>query len=101
MKTVYVSIGNSDDKLTQDEWAAFLIEVERAVRRWGGWIHGVWYSAPVSSWQNACFCFEIHNEWAEERQVQELRGIARKYRQDSIAWAEVGTMRFLEPADES
>lgn len=31
-KTVYISIGNSDDKLTQAEWAAFAASVRGAIR---------------------------------------------------------------------
>ena len=101
MKTIYVSIGNSDDKLTQREWAEFCIKVEREVYRWGGRVYGAWQSAPVSEYQNACWCFDVLNEWAEEQHKKALKNLAREYHQDSIAWAEVTTTQFLEPAGES
>ncbi len=100
MKTVYVSVGNSDDNLTQQEWAAFLVMVSYQIRRWGGRTHGVWYSEPVSQYQNACWCFEIINDWSEEELKKALKNLAREYRQDSIAWAEVAVTHFLEPTHE-
>lgn len=101
MKTIYVSASNSDDKLTQREWAAFLVQVSAETRRWGGRIHGVWFSAPVSQHQNACWCFDVLNEWAEEQHKKALKNLAREYRQDSITWAEVAVTHLLEPAGES
>lgn len=42
---VYVSIGNSDDKLTQESWADFIEAVDDnlPIKR-----HGVWFSAATS-----------------------------------------------------
>src|SRR5258708_4450335 len=57
--TVYVSIGNSDDKLSQLEWYEFqqdtLSDIKEACSR----IFGVWYSEAVSPYQNMCVGFEI------------------------------------------
>lgn len=101
MRTVYVSIGNSDDKLTQTEWSRFYDAVNRAifdvVKYQGARIHGTWLSLPHEPWQNACWCFDAHDDLfdhvAELR--EQLRELATEFRQDSIAWAEVSETEFL------
>lgn len=94
MITVYISIGNSDDKLTQAEWAAFYRETCLAVREHAAAVHGQWVSEPASAWQNACWCIEIDDE-AAGFLAAELSGLANVYHQDSIAWAEA-TTKFIE-----
>lgn len=105
MTTVYVSIGNSDDKLTQQDWAEFyrkvnlLLRGNPAVKA----VHGQWVSEPASAWQNACWCVELDaHAPAITRQLKGHLGVlARRYRQDAIAWAECPATEFLPPADES
>lgn len=93
--TVYVSIGNSDDKLTQARWAEFHDKVTTAVRGLALQIHGDWVSISTSPWQNACICFEIGHETSERLQ-RDLAELAAEYGQDAIAWAEANT-RFIGP----
>lgn len=107
--TVYISIGNSDDKLTQKRWAEYIDDVDIAVEGAGrdGRVHGRWHSAPKSPFQNACWCVEFdpaaelvtrfgqqHSrlEWFRQR----LQDLARKYGQESIAWA-VAETEFIAP----
>ena len=87
---VYISIGNSDDKLTQVEWSQYVIEMLTRVVSIGH-KHGDWYSAPFSAYQNACWCVEFGNDAdvAEAREV--ATEVRKKWRQDSIAWAEADT----------
>lgn len=59
----YISIGNSDDRLTQSRWSDFISDV-RGLLLTGEWrdrlqIHGEWFSAPDQPWQNANWCVEI------------------------------------------
>lgn len=102
MITVYVSIGNSDDKLSQADWSSFVLDVDRAfesaVRYEGVRVHGRWHSLATEPWQNACWCAEWHDDLAHivEAFKRKLATIAREYRQDSIAWAEA-TTTFLRP----
>lgn len=97
MKTVYVSYGNSDDKLTQKEWSDLCIKVHMAVNSWGSEVHGVWTSHADASYQNACICFDIREGvWAQELKSR-LMQLATDYRQDSIVWAEA-TTTFLRGA---
>ena len=96
MRTVYVSIGNSDDKLSQSKWASFLTDVESLLEFECYEMHGAWFSAPDRVYQNACWCIVMTDEdipWAQTR----LRRLAATYRQDSITWAEIEEVEFLEP----
>jgi hypothetical protein len=93
--TVYISIGNSDDKLTQREWSAFAAYVRGDVRRMAHRVHGDWASLPFAPWQNACWCIEIEPERVGQLRTA-LREATRLYRQDSIAWAEAQTT-FIGP----
>jgi hypothetical protein len=97
--TVYVSIGNSDDKLTQPEWALFWGETQAAICRSADRILGEWMSAPVSRWQNACTAFEVRRDRAADLR-DHLARVAAKYRQDSIAWSEARTY-FITPVPPS
>jgi hypothetical protein len=95
--TVYITIGNSDDRLTQAEWSSYVRDVDwmfdAAVRYEGARVHGRWYSRPDEPWQNACWCAEWHEDLAAHVEVlkKSLAAVARDYRQDSIAWAEAQT----------
>ncbi len=95
--TVYVSIGNSDDKLTQREWSEFVEEVVRLACSYASEIHGTWGSGSDSPYQNGCVAFDITHPANVEVMKRELSRLAAKYRQNSIAWAEAETT-FLKPA---
>lgn len=113
MINTLIQIGNSDDKLTQARWSAFVNAVRAIIREGaelGQWqIHGEWFSLPDQPWQNANWCVQITPEeppvrggWTYEAISHELRRRlrleARLYDQDSIAWTE-GEVRFLPGLD--
>jgi hypothetical protein len=111
-QTFFVAIGNSDDKLTQAEWAEFCDDVVSLID-WqtednAGRIHGIWYSAPASPFQNMCICFELFDWWHEDEPdvnkplthvaaslKKRLAEIGRTYRQESIAWSPSASTEFL------
>lgn len=93
--TVYVSIGNSDDKLTQARWSCFHDQVAFACRARACQVYGDWLSLPNTPYQNACLAFAIAPADAEVLK-KTLRDLAADYGQDSIAWAEART-EFLTP----
>lgn len=95
-KTIYISIGNSDDKLTQADWAQYCIEVTAAIERTCTRIHGRWLSAGDSPWQNACWCVVPLDAEHEAELRKALASAARAWLQDSIAWAEAVT-EFITP----
>ena len=94
MAVVYVSIANSHDELSQQEWALFFSQTAVLLQRHAK-VHGQWASEPASAWQNACWCIEVANSDKAEFIQAELAGLADQFRQDSIAWAEVKTTAFL------
>jgi hypothetical protein len=98
MITAYVTVGNSDDKLTQVEWCHFHPAVDQVVRRAAQRVHGAWVSPSADPWQNACWCIEVDDspgafgvQWLRGR----LTNLAVAYQQDSIAWAEAPQVEFL------
>jgi hypothetical protein len=99
----YISIGNSDDKLTQMQWGKFYRKVDltiQGVRQRGGQIHGRWVSQSTDYWQNACWCVEIPDDKVIVDNLQyELTLLARDFNQDSIAWAFSPITKFLGPKE--
>lgn len=95
--TVYISVGNSDDKLSQREWCEFWSAWRSRVLAYASQVHGDWASAPTAPFQNACLCVEITAKAAGTLRA-ELARLAGQYRQDSIAWAEAIT-EFIAPGD--
>lgn len=92
-KQVCIGIGNSDDKLTQRGWADFIGAIDFEIAAEHCQIHGRWFSAPDSAFQNAGFL--IDRPVDVESMKRHLASIAGRYRQDSIAWLE-GETAFLE-----
>lgn len=91
---VYISIGNSDDKLSQKHWAEFAQEVADTINDQVMVIHGQWVSPSTSPYQNACWCAEMTDTDARVLKPA-LIDLAGRYQQDSIAWAEAPTTEFL------
>lgn len=68
---ILISIGNSDDKLTQREWSEMVTDM-RDILDWPGvQLHGEWFSRPDSPWQNANWCVEVTT--AASRSMRALR----------------------------
>jgi hypothetical protein len=91
MSNVYIGIGNTDNKLTQQEWAAFVEDVEVVLE--GMPLHGAWFSRPDAPWQNACWLMDISQNssmFISDMKARLVR-LATRYNQDSIAWAEAET----------
>jgi len=96
--TVYVSIGNSDDKLTQTRWSDFHARFLALLREHANAVWGAWLSNPADPWQNACACVEIGPD-SVTALTRELARLAAEFDQDSIAWAEAPATRFLRPRE--
>lgn len=89
MINVYISIGNSSNKLKQAEWADFYRQVDSFLISSGVKFHGKWMSSPVSQYQNACWSIDIIDTEAERTQLKDgLSDLAREFRQNGIMWAE-------------
>ena len=98
--TIIIQIGNTDNKLTQQDWARYVSEVRDAVNTAtflsdSGEIHGSFYSHSDAAWQNACFVIDITEPSRREQLKDRLVDIGDNYMQDSTAWTE-GTTEFLK-----
>lgn len=82
--TAHVAIGNSDDKLTQEDWSVFVTDLELVVMAVAACVHGSWDSPASSRWQNHCVAFDVAEGRADDLRAA-LRGLRAKYNQDSIA----------------
>lgn len=94
--TVYVSIGNSDDKLGQQVWSNFAHQVHAEIAARATQIHGVWYSATDSPYQNMCIAFEIQPFKVNDLRTR-LALAAKAFVQDSILWAVAPVLEFIGP----
>lgn len=94
--TVYASIGNSDDRLTQARWSEFHAAFAELIRDYATTIHGAWLSNPADPWQNACIAFDVDINDVGDLQ-RELILVAGRFDQESIAWAEAGDTEFIGP----
>lgn len=92
--TVHVGIGNSDDKLSQRDYSAYIAAVDTTVRFYCGRFLGWWFSAPDAPWQNATVEFTISVAQVEKLR-HELTEVRTRYRQDSLAWTQAPTTEFV------
>jgi hypothetical protein len=84
--TVYVTVGNSDDRLSQSRWADFTEAVGYVVLDYEVEVYGPWFTPSDSSRQSACWGVEV------ERQAlvgfrSELDLLRQQFGQDTIAFA--------------
>lgn len=93
--TVYVSIGNSDDGLSQKQWAQYWRSVYELVLSFATEVHGAWLSSASSEHQNACWCFELEEDAAPIVR-ERLAMFAGRFAQDSIAWAVADKIDFIK-----
>lgn len=96
MVTTVIQIGNSDDKLTQAQWAHFFKRVDNAVKSRASQIHFSGASHPSAEWQNAAWIFEIE-ETPSLRLYDDLKVFCEMFSQDSIAWTEGKTIFIARP----
>lgn len=98
--TVYLTIGNTDDKLTQAEWAKFIGDVNASLilaKMDGGTVQFAGHSFPDAPWQNALWCIQIPDDTAADALKTRMAQLARRHRQDSIAWAQVDKVDMVTP----
>ncbi|MGH3226715.1 MAG: hypothetical protein ACRDPY_49905 [Streptosporangiaceae bacterium] len=84
--TVYISIGNRDDGLTQRRWAEFAWAMHSELEALGRLL-GEWASCPVAPWQNACWAIEFGSPERAALARAMVANIARAYQQRAVAWA--------------
>jgi hypothetical protein len=101
MDVAVIQIGNSDDKLTQEQWSRFVSDVQSFVERWRFAIYFHAASAGSEPWQNACWVLDARDLFGEpagqakDILCQELGKLAKRYKQDSIALT-LGNTEFVK-----
>lgn len=84
--TVYISIGNSDDRLPQRRWAEFAWAMHSELEPLGRFL-GEWASDPVAPWQNACWAVRFESAERAQQAKALIANIGRAYQQTAVAWA--------------
>jgi hypothetical protein len=102
MITYVVQIGNSDNKLSQADWALFVNALKSLLSNLGVQIHFFGFSSPHAAWQNCCVVFEDPQHRDEPGFEQALRehlaDLAHLFEQDSIALT-CGQTEFTKAAE--
>ncbi|GAA1026860.1 hypothetical protein GCM10009557_06070 [Virgisporangium ochraceum] len=92
--TVFIQIGNSDDKLAQARWSKFVDEIDYLLRHLEKHFAGL--SPSDRPWQNACWCVEVPLSQRDSIRSRLARAAAQ-FNQESIAWSEAQT-EFIRAA---
>lgn len=82
--TVAVLIGNSDDKLSQRDWAKYVVDVISVITLYGLKTHFTGSPVSTSIYQNYCEVFEILPEKLEYLKSA-LHRVKVTWKQDNIA----------------
>lgn len=91
---ISVMIGNSDNKLTQQEWASFVDDVNRLLASWESARHFFGGAETYAKWQNVCWVCELGSPDSVDALLSVLSGVRRKYKQDS-ACVLLGEAKFV------
>lgn len=90
---IVIQIGNSDNKLTQQEWSSFVYDTDELLRMYGVF-HFSGGSPSNAGWQN--YCWVIESQKTMSGLEYELSRLAVRYKQDSIALT-IGQTVFIKP----
>ncbi len=85
MKSVVLLSGNSDNKLTQKEWAEFCTQIKLAVEHHSIEIYFMGATNSIEQYQSACWAFST-KEPNELKLI--IKMIREEYKQDSVSWLE-------------
>jgi hypothetical protein len=87
--TCYVTIGNSDGRLSQPRYSHFYSDVDHAIRSRASKVFGAWISSSVDSHgPNACWSFTLNEpfEAVAAALKSRLSAIAAEYEQEAIVY---------------
>lgn len=90
--TVSMLAGNTDNKLTQQEWSAFIADLTEIIQAYASEVYFKGGPATNEPFQNFCWVFEADS--VTSIQIQSRVTVIRvQYQQDSVAWIS-GTSMF-------
>lgn len=87
---VSIQIGNTDNKLTQQEWHEFCSILLELCEKYG-MVHFNGGPATFAPWQNYCVCLNTNHDTILKNEIKILRA---KFKQDSVAWLQ-GEIEFI------
>lgn len=93
--TLTVLIGNSDDKLAQDQWSEFCADVDNMVRACAVETFFKGFAPGDAKWQNGCWVALVAVD-LQEVLAARLKELVSKYGQEAIAVI-VGKTTFITP----
>jgi hypothetical protein len=93
MNSITITIGNSDNKLTQEEWSYFVGEMHSIILTHVKSIHFSGGSNFDRPWQNACWVCETFPDKLSEL-LGKIIECREGYRQDSVAVI-MGNVQFI------
>lgn len=95
MKSFVVLIGNSDDKLSQKEWANFQKRIAEVVNQLSDEVHFCGSSNPLDQWQNMCTVSSVRDSNVDllRSSISYILGV---YNQESAAVI-IGGVEFMGP----
>lgn len=79
-----VLIGNSDGKLSQDEWEAFVTDMSDAIGDFEDQRHFEGESEPGAPWQNACFVVHVDNTFVTKI-YDAIAACGARHNQEAVA----------------
>ena len=91
-KTATIQIGNTDNKLTQQEWSQFVEEMNKDISMLE--IHFSGFSLPDKPWQNACWVFCASEVIIDTLRKTILPSLCKEFKHESIALT-VGDTEFV------
>lgn len=85
MLTATIQLGNTDDKLTQVEWAAFVLMMKTKILENCVQVHFFGGSCNWERWQNVCWIVELREDQLENLKAA-VKDARETFRQDSVAF---------------
>jgi hypothetical protein len=91
--TVTVQLGNTDNKLTQQEWSSFITSVRVCLTAFNVTTHFQGGTREDAPYQNFCIVFNAKPETLPTLKHQVCM-VGASFRQNSVAWTE-GVTEFI------
>lgn len=94
--TIYVSIAETENVLSQSDWARFVNAVQAQIDEGAVEVLGPWFTAPASAFRSACWNFTV-----EEVDIDAMKGelglVCAEYPRTSLAWVpmDIAAMDFI------
>lgn len=93
MKTITIQIGNTDNKLSQQQWSEFHHNADIVIRNYATEVHFFGGSENWKPWQNLCWVVTAASYMIGPFKIS-MATLGAHFGQDSVAWTE-GETRFL------